>query len=56
MSNWLDVAAKADVFEGIGIAVAPEGQDIALFILDDGSVYAINNVCSHGIPNCVTAL
>lgn len=47
MSNWIDVAAEADVFEGAGIAVTPAGQDIALFKLDDG-VYAINNLCSHG--------
>jgi len=47
MSNWIDVAAEADLFEGAGIAVAPEGQGIALFKLEDG-VYAINNLCSHG--------
>ncbi len=48
MTSWIDVAAEADLFEGAGIAVAPEGQDIALFKLDDGCVYAINNECSHG--------
>ena len=48
MNNWIDVAAEADLFEGAGIAVTPEGQDIALFKLEDGSVYAINNLCSHG--------
>jgi naphthalene 1,2-dioxygenase system ferredoxin subunit len=48
MTLWTDVAAEADLFEGAGIAVTPEGQDIALFKLDDGSVYAINNLCSHG--------
>ena len=47
MSNWIDVAAEADLFEGAGIAVAAEGQDIAVFKLEDG-VYAINNLCSHG--------
>ncbi len=47
MSNWIDVAAEADLFEGAGIAVAREGQDIALFKLEDG-VYAVNNLCSHG--------
>ena len=47
MSNWTDVAAEADLFEGAGIAVTPEGHDIALFKLDDG-VYAINNDCTHG--------
>ena len=48
MTVWIDVAAEADLFEGAGIAVTPEGQDIALFKLEDGSVYAINNLCSHG--------
>jgi naphthalene 1,2-dioxygenase ferredoxin component len=47
MNNWTDVAAEADLFEGAGIALAPQGQDIAVFKLDDG-VYAINNVCTHG--------
>ena len=48
MTPWTDVAAEADLFEGAGIAVTPEGQDIALFKLDDSGVYAINNLCSHG--------
>ena len=47
LSNWKDVAAEADLFDGAGIAVSPEGHDIALFKLEDG-VYAIDNVCSHG--------
>ena len=47
MSNWTDVAAEADLFEGAGIAVTPNGLDIALFKLEDG-VYAIDNLCSHG--------
>ncbi len=29
MTQWTDVAAEADLFEGAGIAVTPEGQDIA---------------------------
>ncbi len=48
MTPWTDVAAEADLFEGAGIAVTPEGQDIALFKLENGSVYAINNLCTHG--------
>ena len=48
MTHWIDVAAEADLFEGAGIAVAPEGQDIAIFKLEDGGVHAINNLCSHG--------
>ncbi|WP_312259980.1 non-heme iron oxygenase ferredoxin subunit [Limnohabitans sp.] len=47
MNNWIDVAAEADLFEGAGMAVATEGEDIAVFKLEDG-VYAINNLCSHG--------
>ena len=47
MSNWIEVAAEADLFEGAGIAVAPEGHDIALFIVD-GEVFAIDNLCTHG--------
>jgi naphthalene 1,2-dioxygenase system ferredoxin subunit len=47
MNNWTDVAAEADLFEGAGIALAPQGQDIAVFKIVDG-VYAINNVCTHG--------
>ena len=47
MTQWIDVAAEADLFEGAGIAVAPEGQDIALFSVE-GEVFAIDNQCSHG--------
>jgi naphthalene 1,2-dioxygenase system ferredoxin subunit len=47
MSNWTDIGAEADLFEGAGIAVTPAGHDIAVFKLDDG-VYAIDNQCSHG--------
>jgi naphthalene 1,2-dioxygenase system ferredoxin subunit len=43
-TEWTDVAAEADLFEGAGIAVAPEGQDIALFSVD-GEVFAIHNLC-----------
>lgn len=47
MSNWIDVAAEADLFEGAGIPVAADGFDIALY-LQDGQVYATDNQCSHG--------
>ena len=47
MSNWTDVAAVADLFEGAGIPVTPEGHDIALFSVE-GEVFAIDNLCSHG--------
>ena len=47
MSNWTDVAAVADLFEGAGISVTSAGHDIALFSVE-GEVYAIDNLCSHG--------
>ncbi len=47
MSNWIDVAAEADLFEGAGIPVAPQGHDIALY-LQEGQVFATNNLCTHG--------
>ncbi len=47
MSNWTDVAAEADLFEGAGIPVAPSGHDIALY-LQEGQVFATDNLCTHG--------
>jgi len=47
MSNWTDVAAEADLFDGAGISVLAGGRDIALFKIEDG-VWAIDNLCSHG--------
>ena len=47
MSNWTDVAAEADLFEGAGIPVAPGGRDIALFSVE-GEVFATDNLCTHG--------
>ena len=47
MSHWIDVGAETDLFEGAGMAGTPEGNDIAVFKLEDG-VYAIDNLCSHG--------
>ena len=47
MSNWTDVAALADLFEGAGTPITPEGHDIAVFQIGD-EVFAIDNLCSHG--------
>ena len=47
MSNWIDVAAQADLFDGAGVAVNADGRDIALFSVE-GEVFAIDNLCSHG--------
>lgn len=46
-TNWTEVAAEADLFDGAAIAVAPQGRDIALYSLD-GAVYATDNLCTHG--------
>jgi 3-phenylpropionate/trans-cinnamate dioxygenase ferredoxin subunit len=51
MSNGIRVAALDDIPEGEGIAVdrAVTGtiDDIALLRDDDGSVWALNNTCTH---------
>jgi naphthalene 1,2-dioxygenase system ferredoxin subunit len=47
MSQWTDVAALADLFDGAGVPVTAQGHEIALFQLAD-EVFAINNLCSHG--------
>jgi naphthalene 1,2-dioxygenase system ferredoxin subunit len=47
MTNWTDVAAEAELFEVAGIAVTPEGRDIAIFKVEE-DVYAIDNICTHG--------
>lgn len=47
MSNWIDVAAEADLFEGAGMAFTPNGEDIAVFSVG-GEVFAVDNLCSHG--------
>ena len=48
MSEWTDVAAEADLFDGAGIPVTPCGHKIALFSVECG-VYALDNRCSHGM-------
>ena len=47
MSNWTDVVDEADLFDGAGIPVAPDGRDIAIY-LQEGQVFATDNVCTHG--------
>ena len=47
MTQWIDVAAQADLFEGAGIAIQSQGLDVALFSID-GEVFATDNICSHG--------
>ncbi len=48
MSQWIDVAAVDDIFEGAAIGVTPQGHDIALYKTEGGEVYATDNLCSHG--------
>ena len=47
-SNWTDVAAEADLFEGAGVAVHTAGHEIALFKTEDG-IFALDNQCTHGM-------
>jgi naphthalene 1,2-dioxygenase ferredoxin component len=46
-TNWIDVAAQADVPEGDVIGVIVAGKDIALFEVE-GEVFATDNTCTHG--------
>ncbi|WP_028601688.1 non-heme iron oxygenase ferredoxin subunit [Ottowia thiooxydans] len=48
MSQWIDVAAEDEIFEGSAIAVTPQGRDIAVYKTESGEVFATNNICSHG--------
>ncbi|NBO13809.1 MAG: non-heme iron oxygenase ferredoxin subunit [Betaproteobacteria bacterium] len=47
MTQWHDVAAQDDVFDGAGLAVQVAGHDIAVFQVD-GAFFAVDNTCSHG--------
>ena len=48
MSNdWIDAAAEADLWDGVGISVVVQGRDIALFRIGAGH-YAVDNLCTHG--------
>ena len=48
MSQWTDVAAADDIFEGAAIAVTPSGLDIAVYKTEAGEVFATDNICTHG--------
>lgn len=48
MSNWTDVVAVDDIFEGAALGLAVNGQDIAVYKTEQGEVYATDNICSHG--------
>lgn len=47
MSQWVDVAAEGDIFEGAAIGVAVGGHDIAVYKTEAGEVFATHNICSH---------
>ena len=48
MSNdWIDAAAEADLWDGVGISVIVQGRDIALFRIGEAH-YAVDNLCTHG--------
>ena len=46
-SDWIDVAAAADVPDGDVIAAQAGGREIALVRLGD-ALYAIDATCTHG--------
>jgi naphthalene 1,2-dioxygenase ferredoxin component len=47
ISNWTDVAAEAELFDGAAIAVDANGTEVAVYSLD-GKVFATDNLCTHG--------
>ena len=47
MTEWIDVAAAADVAPNAATAIEAGGHQIVLFRLDD-AVFALLDQCSHG--------
>lgn len=45
--TWIEAALLSDVPQDGVIAVAVQGQEIALYGVD-GDVYATDNICTHG--------
>lgn len=45
--TWIEAALLSDVPQDDVIAVAVQGQEIALYGVD-GDVYATDNICTHG--------
>lgn len=45
--TWIEAALLSDVPQDDVIAVAVQGQEIALYGVD-GGVYATGNICTHG--------
>ena len=46
-TDWLDVAALADLWDGAGVGMAVGAHDLALFRIGD-AVFATDNLCTHG--------
>ncbi len=46
-TDWLDVAALDDLWDGAGAAVVAADRELALFRIGD-AVYATDNLCTHG--------
>ena len=47
MTDWVRVAAKADVAEGACLGVKVGGKEVAIYHLPGGEFCATENVCSH---------
>jgi nitrite reductase/ring-hydroxylating ferredoxin subunit len=45
--NWIWVAAVSDVAKGTAIPVEIMGMSLAVYHLDDGSVWVTDNICTH---------
>jgi MocE subfamily Rieske [2Fe-2S] domain protein len=45
--NWVRVAAASDLAEGEVMAVEAGGESIALYRLEDGAIYATDDICTH---------
>lgn len=45
--KWVNVAKAADVEEGEMVACEVEGEEIAVYHLEDGTFHATNNICTH---------
>lgn len=48
MSKWIDVCSVNDLQVNSGICALVEGEQAAIFYMDDNSIYAINNYDPFG--------
>ncbi len=47
MTDWIDVCSAEDLPPGsVRVCHLPE-RDVAIFRLEDGSIYALHDLCSH---------